>query len=135
MANDTDREQLLAVIDDTSKRWQHGDPGGMLEFWADRDDVTLFGALGGCAVGRHQVTTITRSASAALGKGGNPRYEILAMQVEGDLAYMAGVERVDRAAEGIVALRITNIFRRIDGRWRLIHRHADALKESPFAQG
>jgi ketosteroid isomerase-like protein len=135
MANDTDREQLLALIDDTSKRWQHGDPGGRLEFWADRDDVTLFGALGGCAVGRDQVTTITRRASAALGKGGVPKYEVLAMQVEGDLADMVGVEHIDRAAEGVVALRVTIIYRRIDGRWRLIHRHADALKESPFAQG
>ena len=133
MANDTDREQLLALIDDNSKRWQHGDPGGTLEFYADREDVTLFGALGGCAVGRDQVTTIARRASAALGKGGVPKYEVLAMQVEGDLAYMVGVERVDRAAEGIIALRVTNIFRRIDSQWRLMHRHADALKESPFA--
>ena len=133
MANDTDREQLLAMTEATSTRFQLGDPGAMLEFYADRDDVTLFGALGGCAVGRDQVNTITRRASAALGKGGGPKYEVLACQVESDLAYMVGVERVDRAAEGVGELRVTNIFRRIDGEWRLMHRHADALRESPFA--
>ena len=133
MNQETEREKLLAAIKATSTRFQHGDPGGMLEFYADRDDVTLFGALGGCARGRDEVTGISQRASAALGKGGDAHYEMLAMQVEEHLAYMVGVERLDRAAEGVGALRVTNIFRRIDGEWRLMHRHADALRESPFA--
>jgi ketosteroid isomerase-like protein len=133
MGQETERDQLLEVLRASSTRFQHGDPSGMLEFYADRDDVTLFGALGGCALGRDEVTKISQRASAALGRGGEAQYEVLAMQVEGNLAYVVGVERLSKAAEGVGALRVTNILRRVDGVWRLMHRHADALRDSPFA--
>jgi ketosteroid isomerase-like protein len=133
MGQETERDQLLEALTAASTRFQRGDPDGMLEFYAGRDDVTLFGALGGCALGRDEVTKIVRRASAALGKGGEAQYEALAMQVEGNLAYVAGVERIATAAEGVGALRVTNILRRVDGAWRLMHRHADALRDSPFA--
>lgn len=133
MTEDEQVQKLQSLIRETSTRFQHGDPDGMLAFYADREDVTLFGALGGCAVGRDDVSRILRRASAALGRGGRAEYEVLAMQVGEDLAYIAGIERTDPAAEGVGALRVTNIFRRVDGEWRLMHRHADALQASPFA--
>ncbi len=130
---DIERTALLAKLEEASTQFQHGDDAGMRAFYADSEQVTLFGALGGCASGRRQVEKILGSASRSLAKGGRAAYSVLALDVEGDLAYMAGVESIDTAAEGLSGLRVTNVFRRIDGEWRLLHRHADVLRPSPFA--
>jgi ketosteroid isomerase-like protein len=51
--------------------------------------------------------------------------------VEGaDLAYIVSIEtnrvrEVGKSAEVLLVLRVTEIFRREDGAWRLMHRHAD----------
>lgn len=47
----------------------------------------------------------------------------------GDLAYTIGFERgevsVDANARASMTIRVTHIYRRIDGEWYLVHRHAD----------
>jgi ketosteroid isomerase-like protein len=47
----------------------------------------------------------------------------------GDLAYTVGFERgevvVDGGRAASMTIRVTHIYRRIDGEWHLIHRHAD----------
>jgi SnoaL-like domain len=47
----------------------------------------------------------------------------------GDLAYTVGFERgevsVDANAPASMTIRVTHIYRRIDGEWYLVHRHAD----------
>ena len=54
-----------------------------------------------------------------------------ASYVTDDLAVLAVVERqrglVGDLAEQDWSLRATLVFRRDDGQWRLVHRHADAL--------
>ena len=47
----------------------------------------------------------------------------------GDLAYTVGFERshvsVDGGPPRDMVIRVTHIYRRIDGDWKLMHRHAD----------
>jgi ketosteroid isomerase-like protein len=49
-----------------------------------------------------------------------------------DLAYIVEVERFRSKVGGRkevapVSLRVTSIFRRENGRWRIVHRHADPI--------
>jgi ketosteroid isomerase-like protein len=50
----------------------------------------------------------------------------------GDLAYPVGIERgevaVDDGPARPITIRVTDAYRRIDGIWRLVHRHADFLR-------
>ena len=63
--------------------------------------------------------------------GGDADVEVFETYASGDLAVLVAVER----QQGTVAplprqhwsLRITLVFRREDGDWRLVHRHADPL--------
>ena len=50
----------------------------------------------------------------------------------GDLAYTVNIERSvvqvgEQPAPAPMALRVSHLFRREDGTWRLVHRHADPL--------
>jgi ketosteroid isomerase-like protein len=126
-------QEILDVCERASTQFQHGDDSGMQALYADSGEVTLFGALGGCAKGREQVERILSGAARNLSKGGRARYEIVSMVVEGTMAYFTSVERIDTAADGLGDLRVTNILHKEGDSWRLLHRHADALRDSPFA--
>jgi ketosteroid isomerase-like protein len=56
-----------------------------------------------------------------------PRHDVIG--VSGDLAYTVGFEhgevRIDGGEPLPMTLRVTHVLRRIDGRWWLVHRHAD----------
>ena len=130
---DSGRSDLIQKLEEASTRFQNGDYAGMSDFYADSEDITLLGALGGIARGRRVVETILKGAAARLTRGGDARYTVVAMDVEGDMAYMVGIESIEPAAEGLGKLRVTNVFRRFDGEWRLLHRHADVFRNSPFA--
>ena len=55
--------------------------------------------------------------------------EHLAIAASGDLAYTAGLERshvsVDGGPRRDMTLRVTHLYRRTGGAWKLLHRHAD----------
>lgn len=58
------------------------------------------------------------------------------MAASGDVAYWAGFQRSNIRMQGKVQaipmdLRVTEVFRRQDGAWKLVHRHADTLVEKP----
>jgi ketosteroid isomerase-like protein len=61
-------------------------------------------------------------------------FELLAGGASGDLGYTVGIERttcrIGNAAPSSYALRVTTVFRREDGDWKVVHRHADAHNEA-----
>jgi ketosteroid isomerase-like protein len=57
------------------------------------------------------------------------RFEVEVVQVSGDMAYTLGFERFNGSIAGRpvepVTVRVTHIYLREDGGWKIIHRHAD----------
>jgi ketosteroid isomerase-like protein len=55
--------------------------------------------------------------------------ETTMVHASGDLAYTVGFERgpasVDGFPEQEMVIRVTHIYRRFGGEWKLVHRHAD----------
>jgi ketosteroid isomerase-like protein len=124
----TELDRILEVTHAWSRRFQEGgatfDPGSL---------ASIFGAKGGCVVGQDAVRRLSANASVALGgHGATPAYEVLVSHVDGDLAYIAGIERVTRPGGPEMRLRITHVYQRIGGEWAMVHRHADEYRESPF---
>jgi ketosteroid isomerase-like protein len=64
--------------------------------------------------------------------GGTDEVELTVVK-GGDLAYSVGFERdnvsIDNGPVREMVLRVTQIYRCIEGEWRVVHRHADVLPE------
>ena len=65
-------------------------------------------------------------------------FEVIAAGASGGLAYTVGYERNRVRVDGVPTtymLRVTHVYRREDGQWRIVHRHGDRPPESvaPFA--
>ena len=105
-----------------------GDPGPYAACWADSADVTLFGAWGPIEKGHHAVARTFQWVGSRFGGGRLvPRYDVV--DVSGDLAYTVGSEqgtvRIDGGPPRDMTIRVTQVYRRIEGDWWLVHRHAD----------
>jgi ketosteroid isomerase-like protein len=109
----------------------HGDNAPVMSLYSRRDDVTLANPLGPPIVGWANIAA--ESAVVAAGfAGGTMEYEVVTRFVAPDFAYIVGFERGqvrrDGSGESIaMALRVTTIFRREDGRWTVALRHADRV--------
>jgi ketosteroid isomerase-like protein len=63
-------------------------------------------------------------------------YETVAADVVGDMAFTAGYERTQASINGEpqrYVLRVTQVYRREDGDWKVAHRHADTAPDSEEA--
>ena len=107
----------------------NGDPDPMINHWADSDDTTLFGAWGPIEKGHKPVTDTMRWVGSRFTGADAVDVERTVIASSGDLAYTVGFEHsqvsVDGSPKRDMTLRVTHIYRRIDGDWKLIHRHAD----------
>ncbi len=112
----------------------NGDPGPMIDSWAASDDITLFGATlfgarGPIEKGYKPVTDTMRWVGSRFTGAGTVDVEHAVIASSGDLAYTVGFERSHRSVDGgppnDSVIRVTHIYRRIDGNWKLMHRHAD----------
>ncbi|MGY1621830.1 YybH family protein [Geodermatophilus sp. SYSU D00965] len=105
-----------------------GDPGPYTALWARSDDVTLFGAWGPIEKGYDAVTQTFQWVGSRFSDGAlTPTHDVV--HVDGDLAYTVGSERgvvrVDGGEPRPMTIRVTHVYRRLDGEWWLVHRHAD----------
>jgi ketosteroid isomerase-like protein len=103
-----------------------GDPEPYLAMVSDLEPVTVFGALGSAASGPAAVSASLRSAAARLSGIEEFRFEVFALDVGQDFAYVAGHERGRVTIDGAVqrlAVRVTHVYRRAPRGWLIVHRH------------
>jgi ketosteroid isomerase-like protein len=110
----------------------NGDPEIYKRLYSRRDDVTLANPFGPPVCGWSHVSATLDRAAANYRDGQAVGFENISTIVTRDLAYTVEIEsyqaRVGGAEEtASVAVRVTTVFRREDGAWRVVHRHADPI--------
>ena len=102
-----------------------------LALWSTKDPVTLFGAFGPSKSGTEEVTRIFRWVASRFSNVTSYSFELVAAGVSGDLAYTVGYEHSMRSLDGgqvkPSTLRVTHVYRRENGEWKIVHRHADFM--------
>jgi ketosteroid isomerase-like protein len=104
-----------------------GDAAPRFETWSDRDPVTLFGAWLSAHNAGEAHATFRRIAGSFSGAR-DCEVELIAHGVSGDLAYTVARERTSTSVRGVprdYVLRVTQVYRREPGGWKVVHRHAD----------
>jgi ketosteroid isomerase-like protein len=108
---------------------RRGDPQPYADCWSERDDVTLFGAWGPIEHGHQQVTDTFKWVASRFGPEGSCEQDLTTIHESGELAVTVGMERGTAVVDGgepfEMTIRTTHVYRREDGEWRLLHRHAD----------
>lgn len=108
-----------------------GDNAPAMALYSQLDDVTLANPMGPPIVGRDNIAR--ESARVAAGfTGGTMEFEEVTRCVMPDAAWIVGFERAQVQPVGsdepvAMALRVTTIFRREDGAWKVALRHADRI--------
>jgi ketosteroid isomerase-like protein len=108
-----------------------GDPDPDKRLYSRRDDVTLANPLGPPNRGWNQVEAAMERAASQLRDGEVRAFERISEYATADLAYIVEIERYrgrfGASEMASSSLRATTIFRREDGEWRIVHRHADPI--------
>ena len=116
-------EQFYAALN----RMLEGDAASMADVWSHGATVTAMHPIGGRQVGWDPVRESFEQV-AGLASGGEIALRDQMIQVAGDVAYELGVERgqAELAGQEIrIDSRVTNIYRREQGRWKMVHHHSD----------
>ena len=107
----------------------NGDPGPRLAMWSTQDPVTVFGAMKD-VIGSEEVRQVFHWLASRFSDCTDYRFELVAAGASGDLAYTLGYEHFSFSMDGgpvqPVTLRVTHVYRREDGEWKVVHRHADS---------
>jgi ketosteroid isomerase-like protein len=105
-----------------------GDAGPRFRTWSEREPVTLFGAWFN-AVDAAGARLAFQRLAQTFSRAGSSSIDLIACEVSGDLAYTVHRELTAAAVDGVsreYVLRVTQVYRREDGEWRVVHRHGDA---------
>jgi ketosteroid isomerase-like protein len=127
----TDAERFLAEMLPRLRAAEHalhnGDAEERLALWSRTDPVTLFGARLS-ASSWTELEPVFRQVASWFSDSTEYEVEVIAAGASGDLAYTVGYERNRGKIDGqqrTTTLRVTHVYRREDGEWRIVHRHAD----------
>lgn len=108
-------------------RMVKGDMSGMAEAWSHAAGVTTMHPIGGREVGWDAVRESFAQVSG-LASDGKVTLADQRLEVVGDLAYEVGVERGQAVLAGekvLIEQRVTNVYRREAGGWKIVHHHTD----------
>jgi ketosteroid isomerase-like protein len=108
---------------------RNGDATSLIAMLSTHDPVTLFPASQPSKLGWAEVSEAFGRVASLYSNATSVESEVLAAGVSGDLAYLVGFERGSAAVGGgapaPINLRVTQIFRRENREWKLVHRHGD----------
>jgi ketosteroid isomerase-like protein len=116
-------DQFYAALNSMTR----GDAGPMMEVWSHTSDVTTMHPIGGREVGWEQVRGPWEQ-TAAVASDGHVTLKDSLIWVVGDLAYQVGTEAGEATMGGhdvSFEHRVTNIYRREAGGWKIVHHHSD----------
>lgn len=128
---------VLPPLTEAETAFHNGDPNPRIRIWSQSDPVTLFGAVL-TKSGSAEVVSAFEWLAEGFSNCESFEYEVIAAGVSGDLAYIAGIEHTTASVRGgpsePYALRVTTIFRRENGEWKVVHRHGDPFPDSNSTQ-
>ena len=125
-------DEFVRQCEDAWQVFVTGDPGPAMRLFSRRRDVTLANPWGPAATGWPEVSRTLEAAAGRFRNGHVSVFEVRSEFVSEDVAWGHEVERGEAMLGGRseledFALRVTSIYRREDGQWRIVLRHADPI--------
>jgi ketosteroid isomerase-like protein len=110
----------------------NGNPDAYKGLYSRRDDVSLANPFGPPVRGWSEVSATLDRAAANYRDGEIVGFENVSTVITPDLAYTVEIENYRARVGGAeqltpVSIRVTTTFRREDGVWKVVHRHADPI--------
>jgi ketosteroid isomerase-like protein len=131
----TDRDDFLdwvrTSLYEAELALHNGDPAPRRALWSRKEPVSVLGAWRN-ANGQEEIDELFDFLGRSFSDCTSYAFELLAYDVLGDMAYTAGLEHTSASIDGeprTYALRVTQVYRREDGVWRVAHRHGDTVAE------
>jgi ketosteroid isomerase-like protein len=129
----SDGDEFLAWVrtelHDAELALLNGDAGPRRALWSRNEPVSVLGAWRN-ALGRKELDNLFTALAKQFSNCTSYRFELLAYDIVGDMAYTAGLEHSSVSVDGqphSYVLRATQIYRREDGAWKVAHRHGDTV--------
>jgi ketosteroid isomerase-like protein len=128
----TDEElaELLRRTAEAASAFMRGDMSRYLELTPHARGFTLMNPFGGVPT-RYDNRAESLAKAAGYFKGGKATLELVQAHASGDLLVLVMIERQRGEVGGLSdqdwSLRVTQVYRREDAEWRLVHRQADPL--------
>jgi len=113
---------------EAERAMHNGDPAPRQAMWTHREPATLLGAAMACVTGADAVHEAFGEVASWFSDCTHYDIELLAAGASGDIAYTVVFEHSDCTVSGTPRrynLRVTHGYRREDGEWKIVHRHAD----------
>ena len=130
-----EREEFItwvqSVLRDAEIAVHNGDAGPRRAIWSRNDPVTVLGAWKN-AIGQQELDELFAHLADSFSDCSSYEFEVLEAEVHGDTAYTVGFEHTSASVNGVprtYTLRATQIYRRDDGAWKVVHRHGSAPPE------
>jgi ketosteroid isomerase-like protein len=127
----TGLEELVSDVATAAGALLRGDVRRYASLVRHADDFTLMAPLGGEPRRGFDQSDEALDATASFFQDGEAELDLVQTCTSGDLAVLVLVERQHGRVGGLpdqdLSLRVTLVFRKDDGVWRLAHRHADPL--------
>jgi ketosteroid isomerase-like protein len=123
---------FMELREAAAKQYEAGDAEPLRRIATQHPPATLFGADGATKLGADRVLEAYDRGAPC---DGETHFEVLQSAASDGLAYWVGLQHstmrvADSNTPLHVVLRVTELFRREKGEWKLIHRHADELEVS-----
>ncbi len=124
-------DTMLPGIVEAETALHNGDPRTRIAMWSHTEPLTLFGAWVS-ARGWAEIEPVFERLGERFSKCTSYENEILSAGSSGELAYTVALEHTTASVNGSArsyTLRVTTLFRRENGEWKVFHRHGDELAE------
>jgi ketosteroid isomerase-like protein len=130
-----DFDRFLKARHAAAGEYVSGNPEPLGRLVARELPATFFSPRGDVTTGTREVATRYRDDDAVFTAGSENVMETLDAAAGDEIAFWVGFQRSEarmRGQEEPVSfdLRVTEIYRREAGQWRLVHRHADPRKDA-----
>ena len=128
-----DRDEFLDWVNTAlyvAERALHdGEAAPRRALWSGKEPVSVLGAWRN-ATGQQELDELFAALAMSFSDCTSYAFELVASDVVGDMAYTAGFEHISASIDGqprTYSLRVTQVYRREQGEWRVAHRHGDTV--------